>query len=254
MASPAFIIATVMGIAPALVGMYYILRRFSGGFEDQKLFILFAAGLFLGILSFTFHIFIDGVIFPPGAAGWLVYAIGFSLLDNIMMFVVINFKWVRSTPGAPFYGISLGAGFAATSTMALVFRLLAAFPDIDALAAALLVLVSAAGVGAVMLRTSTGALLGIGSERGEPWPWFGRAIIAQVPFATLFMLLYYAGNYFDLILSIPILVVLVGYCWWLLDHIRKRMLPQTLPGQLKRRIRRQTRDTIRGRRAGPPKI
>jgi len=247
MASPAFIIATVIGIVPSLIGMYYILRGFGGGFEDRKLFILFAAGLFLGMLSFTFHIFIDNVIFPPGPLGWLVYAVGFSFLDNIAMFVVINYKWVRATPGAPFYGISLGAGFAATSTMALVFRLLSAFPDLNALAVGLLVMVSVAGVGAVMVRASTGALIGLGSARSEPWPWFGRAILAQVPFGTLFMLLYYAGNFFDVLYSIPVLAVLIAYCWWLLDHVRRRMLPQTLPGELKRKIRRQTRDGLRTR-------
>jgi len=249
-----FITATVIGIVPALVGLYYILRGFVGGFEDQKLFIVLTAGLFLGMLSFTFHVFIDNVIFAPSAIGWLVYAVGFSFLDNIMMFVVVNHKWVRKTPGVPFYGISLGAGFAATSTMALVFRLLYAFPDFDLLSVGLLAMVSVAGVGAVMLRSSTGALIGLGSARKEPWPWFGRAIIAQVPFGTLFMLLYYAGNYFDVLFSIPILAVLVAYCWWLLDIVRRRMLPQTLPGELKRRIRRRTRDQVRGRYARPPKI
>ena len=245
MASLAFAIATVIGIVPALVGLYYILRGFGGGFEERKLLILFVAGLFLGIVSFMFNLFLLRIIFPPSPLGWLIYAGGFSFLDNIMMFVVINYKWVRSSPGAPFYGISLGAGFAATSTMALVFRTFAAFPDFTELAAGLLVMVSVAGVGAVMLRASTGALIGLGSARSEPWPWLGRAVMAQIPFGTLFMLLYYAGNYFDILWSIPVLVALIAYCWWLLDHVRRRMLPDTLPGELKRKIRRETRNRLR---------
>jgi hypothetical protein len=249
MPSPAFIIATVIGIAPALIGLYYILRGFWGGFEDRKLFIALAAGLFLGITSFTFHIFIDNVILVPSPLGWLVYAVGFSFLDNIMMFVVLNHKWIRASPGAPFYGISLGVGFSATATMALVYRLFAAYPDLTAIAVGLLVMVSVAGAGAVMLRASTGALIGLGSARSEPWPWFGRAVMAQVPFGTLFMLLYYAGNYFNILLSIPILAALLVYCWWLLDHLRHRMLPDTLPGELKRRIRRATRRKPGGNRA-----
>jgi len=247
MASPAFIIASVIGIVPALVGLFYILRGFGGGFEDRKLFIVFTAGLFLGIISFAFHLFIDNVMLVPSPLGWLVYAGGFAVLDNIMMYAVIYYKWVRASPGAPFYGISLGAGFAATSTMAIVFRLFSAFPDMDALAVGLLIMVSVAGVAAVMLRAATGALIGLGSARSDPWPWLGRAITAQLPFGTLFMLLYYAGNYFDVLWSIPVLAALMAYSWWLLDHVRRRMLPETLPGQLKRRIRRETRDRVQSR-------
>jgi hypothetical protein len=245
MASPAFMIATVIGIVPALIGLYYILRGFGGGFEDQKLFIVLAIGLFLGMISFAFHLFIDNVMLVPSPLGWLVYAVGFAFLDNIMIFTVINYKWVRSSPGVPFYGISLGAGFAATSTMALVFRTLVAFEGKPELATGLVVMVSVAGVGAVMLRASTGALIGLGSARSEPWPWLGRAVMAQIPFGTLFMLLYYAGNYFDILWSIPVLAALIAYCWWLLDHVRRRMLPDTLPGALKRKIRRETRNRLR---------
>jgi hypothetical protein len=245
MASPAFMIATVIGIVPALIGLYYILRGFGGGFEDRKLFILLAAGLLLGMISFTFHLFIDNVMLVPSPLGWLVYAGGFAFLDNIIMFVVINYKWVRASPGVPFYGISLGVGFSATSTMALVFRVLAAFPDLTTVSAGLLIMVSVAGLGAVMLRASTGALIGLGSARSEPWPWLGRAVMAQIPFGTLFMLLYYAGNYFDILWSIPVLAALIAYCWWLLDHVRRRMLPDTLPGALKRKIRRETRNRLR---------
>jgi cytochrome c-type biogenesis protein CcmH/NrfF len=69
--------------------------------------------------------------------------------------------------------------------------------------------------------------------------------MAQIPFGTLFMLLYYAGNYFDILWSIPVLAALIAYCWWLLDHVRRRMLPDTLPGALKRKIRRETRNRLR---------
>jgi hypothetical protein len=241
MPSPAFIIATVTGIVPALIGMYYILRGFTGGFDDRKLFIAFAVGLIMGIVSFAFHIFIDRVIFPPAPLGWVIYVAGFSFMDNIMMFVVLNFKWMRGKPDAPFYGVSLGIAFSATATMALVYRLLSAYPELNSDAAGMLALVSTAGIAAILLRAATGAFIGVGSARSRPWPWFGRAVMTQMPFGTLFMLLYYAGPIFDVLYSIPILVAMVGYSYWLLNHVRKTSLPESLPGQIKRKIRRERR-------------
>jgi len=247
MPSPAFIIATVVGIVPALIGLFYVLRGFTGGFDDRKLFIAFAVGLILGIMSFAFHIFIDPVIFPPSPLGWLIYVAGFAFLDNIMIFVVLNYKWMRGMPEAPFYGVSLGIAFSATATMALVYRLLSAYPELTADAAGMLALVSTAGVAAVMLRAATGAFIGVGSARSEPWPWFGRAVMTQMPFGTLFMLLYYAGPYFDLLFSIPILAAIVGYSYWLLNYVRRTSLPESLPGQVKRKIRRERRKGLRKR-------
>ena len=229
-----------------MIGLYYVLRGFQGGFEDRRMFIAFAIGLILGIVAFTFHIFIDPVILPPSPLGWLTFVVGFAFLENIMMFAVLNYKWTRGKPDTPFYGVSLGIGFSATATMSLVFRLLAASTEFNAQAAGILGVATVAGIAGIMFRAGTGAFIGVGSARGEPWPWFGRAVVSYLPFGTLFMFLYFAGPVFDVLYSIPLLVLIVGYSYWLLNFVRRNSLPESLPGEVKRRIRRE-------RRMGPPK-
>jgi len=245
-----FIVATLLGALPALAGLYYVLRGFQGGFEERRLFIGFVVGLLIGIAGFLFHVFIDPVIFPPSPLGWLVYVAGFALLENLMMFSVLNYKYYRQRPESPFYGVSIGMGFSATVSMALIYRLLAAYPDLTIEVGGLLAIAAVAGAGAIMMRAGTGALIGAGSVRGEPWPWLGRAILAQLPFATLYMLLFYAGHpdypQFPLIWSVPVLAGMLAYSFWLVRLVMRGALREALPGQVKRKLRR----AIRGRSAG----
>jgi len=240
-----FVVATLLGALPALAGLYYVLRGFQGGFEERKLFIGFIVGLMLGIAGFIFHVFIDPVIFPPSPLGWMVYVPGFAVLENLMVFSVLNYKYYRQKPETPFYGVSLGMGLSATVSMALIYRLLVAYPDLSPEVGGLLAIAAVAGVGAIMLRAGTGAFIGVGSARGEPWPWLGRAILAQLPFATLYMLLFYSGHpdypQFPIWWSVPVLAGMLAYSFWLVRYVMRGALQEALPGQVKRKLRRASR-------------
>jgi len=236
---PAFIFASVIGVGPALLVMYYVLRGYVGGFEDRKLFIGLAVGLVLGVVGFTFHGLLDRVILYPSIFSFLIYVVGFAFLDNLMLFAVLNFKWVRGKPDAAFYGVSLGAGFSATSVMALAYGATSVavefFGPISILSLVGIALAS------TFFRTAAGALIGIGSARSEPWQWFGRALIAQVPYGTMFMALYYAGTFYELWLWVPLMAAMAAYSLWLLRFVWRNSLPEFLPGEIRRKIRRQRR-------------
>src|SRR5512137_508054 len=120
---PALIFAMVLGAAPALGTMYYVLRGYTAAFEEQKLFLAFGIGLILGLVGFTFHVFLDSALLLSGPFGAAVYVFGFAGLENLVLFVVLNYKWVRGSPQAAFVGVSLGAGYSASGVMGLVYNL-----------------------------------------------------------------------------------------------------------------------------------
>ena len=235
---PALIFAMVLGTAPTLLAMYFLLRGYTAALEEQKLFFAFGIGMILGLVGFTFHIVLDTGLILAGAVGSAIYIFGFAALENLVFFVALNTKWVRGKPEAAFVGISLGAGFSASGVMGLAYNQ-AARSDflVSALGVVLLVGIALAST---FFRTAAGAILGIGSARSTPWQWYGRALVAQLPYDALMLGILLSIAY-GLWYWAVLLAVLAGYSLWLLLYIWRNLLPEFLPGDLRRKIRRERR-------------
>ena len=235
---PAFFLAMAVGIGPALVAMYYILRSYVVALEERKLFLAFSIGIILGLVGFSFHAFLDQAVYPLSVIGSLIYVVGFAFLENLILFVALNFKWVRGKPEAPFIGVSLGAGFSASGVMGLVYNQAASANFLITTEGVLLIV--CISLGSTFFRTAAGAVLGIGSAKSEPWQWFGRAFAAQLPYGMLMMAImlsvFYAVWYWALFM-----LLLVVYALWFLLFVLRRSLPEFLPGEWKRKLRRERR-------------
>lgn len=239
---PALIFAMVLGAGPALLAMYFLLRDYTAALDEKKLFLAFGIGMVLGLVGFTFHIFLDTGLILAGVVGHAIYIFGFSVLENLVFFVALNYKWVRGKPEAAFVGISLGAGFSASGVMGLAYNQ-AARADflISPLGVVLLVGIA---LSSILFRTAAGAILGIGSALSVPWKWYGRALVAQLPFSALLlgiMLSVAYGVWYWAVL----LVLLAGYSSWLLHYIWRNLLPGFLPGSVRRKLRRERRRPAR---------
>ncbi len=235
---PAFIFAMMLGVAPALLAMYYLLRGYASALEQQKLFLALGIGMILGLVGFMFHVVLDTGLLLAGAVGSAIYIFGFAALETLVLFVALNYKWVRGKPEAAFVGVSLGAGFSASGVMGLAYNQ-AARSDF---------LISALGIGLLVgyslsstcFRTAAGALVGIGSAKGKPWQWYGRALVAQLPYNALLLgiLLSVAYGLWYWALA---LLLLVAYSLWLLSFVWRNLIPDFLPGDLRRVLRRKRR-------------
>lgn len=235
---PALIFAMMLGIVPALLAMYYLLRGYASAIEQRKLFLAFGVGIILGLVGFTFHAVLDSGLIQAGPVGSAIYIFGFAALENLVFFVALNYKWVRGKPEAAFVGISLGAGFSASGVMGLVYNLTAraglSLGPLD------LILMVGLALASTFFRTAAGALVGIGSAKSTPWQWYGRALAAQLPYGalTLGILLSVA---FGPWLWALLLALLVAYSLWLLYFVWRRLLPGFIPGALRRVLRRERR-------------
>ncbi len=239
---PALVFAMVLGAGPALAAMYYLLRGYTAALDEQKLFLAFGIGLLLGLVGFTFHIFLDPQLVQSGPSGSAIYVFGFAALENLVLFVALNYKWVRGKPEAAFVGISLGAGFSASGVMGLVYNLTARAtfgleaPDI--------VLMVGFALSSTFFRIAAGAVVGIGSARSIPWQWYGRAVVAQLPYGALTLGILLSVSYSPWLWAL-LLLILVGYSLWLMLHVWRDILPDFLPGGLLRKIRRDRRRSSR---------
>jgi hypothetical protein len=235
-----FILATVFGAGPALFSLYYVLRQYQGAWDDRKLFICLAVGMILGVVGFFFHAMLDAVIYGDLLTAFTVYVVGFAVLENLMLFAVLNFKWLRGKTDATFCGVSLGAGFGASGSMAFVYR--ASSLGVSNLDAFILISMVGISFATIFLRIANGAMVGTGSSLGKPWTWYGKAIIAQVPYGTLFMsLLYFTGEYTPVYIWAPATVAMVVYTYFVLMYVRKTVLPQNIPPAIRKKLRRERR-------------
>jgi hypothetical protein len=235
---PALIFAMVLGAAPALATMYYVLRGYTAAFEDQKLFLAFGIGLILGLLGFTFHVFLDPALLFSGPVGAAIYIFGFAGLENLVLFVVLNHKWVRGAHQAAFVGVSLGAGYSASGVMGLVYNLTARATF--GLAPEDIILMTGLALSSTFFRTAAGALVGMGSARSSPWPWYGRALTAQLPYGALTLGILLSAASGPLLWAV-LLALLVLYSLSLLWYVWRRLLPDFLPGKVRRVLRRDRR-------------
>jgi hypothetical protein len=239
---PALIFAMFLGVAPALLAMYYLLRGYAAALEQKKLFLGFGIGMILGLVGFTFHIMLDTGLILAGAVGSAIYVFGFAALENLVFFVALNYKWVRGKPEAAFVGISLGAGFSASGVMGLAYNQ-AARSDFLVSALGVFLLVGIA-LSSTFFRTAAGAILGIGSARSTPWQWYGRALVTQLPYGALMLGILLSVAY-GLWYWALLLALLVVYSAWLLYYVWRNLLPDFLPGELRRKIRRERRRSAR---------
>jgi hypothetical protein len=239
---PALIFAMMLGAAPALVAMYYLLRGYASALDQKNLFLGFGIGMILGLVGFTFHIMLDTGLILAGAVGSAIYIFGFAALENLVLFVALNYKWVRGKHEAAFVGIALGAGFSASGVMGLAYNQ-AARSDflISALGIVLLLGFSASST---LFRTAAGAIIGIGSARSLPWQWYGRALVAQLPYNALMLGILLSVAY-GLVYWMALLALLVLYSLWLLLFTWRRLLPEFLPGEVRRALRRDRRRSAR---------
>jgi len=173
-----------------------------------------------------------------GAVGSAIYIFGFAALENLVFFVALNYKWVRGKPEAAFVGISLGAGFSASGVMGLAYNQAARS---DFLISALgIVLLVGYSLSSTFFRTAAGAIIGIGSAKSTPWQWYGRALVAQLPYNALLLGILLSVLY-ELWYWMLALALLAAYSLWLLYFVWRKLLPEFIPGALRRVLRRERR-------------
>jgi hypothetical protein len=183
-ASPT-VVASILTLVPAMALIYWVLRRYDGYFEQNRLFFGLSAGLFAGIIvkyaEVTLFPF-DNVrsIQPEGpiTTGTLVYsaaytAFGFALVASLAMSAVLGFRKFRTRKDTPYYGVALGLAFGAMHTMPLFARSILGLVtptlrlDPAALVGYAIVILFATGL--IMAHGAAAVWVGKGSAEGRLW-------------------------------------------------------------------------------------
>jgi hypothetical protein len=126
-------LAAAIGIViPSAAVVWFLLGRYEGHFEDNRLFFAMGAGIFSAIVirflevnAFAFDNL--RLIQPSGeiTSGTLVYSFayttfGFALLEALGMTAILGFKKFRMRKDSAYYGAALGLSFGAMWSLSFV--------------------------------------------------------------------------------------------------------------------------------------
>lgn len=182
-----------LGIIPALALLFIFLKGYDGHYSDRGVFLVFMAGIFLGIISMLVRIKINPL------QVLIVFLVLFAFFEQLFKTIVLNISRFQERSRTIIYGLSLGLGFGAVFTPLLI---LAAASKADVAGTPFttyhIVLITIGSIGIILFHAATGAFIGYGVYKGKLLKYLFLSIILQVPFNALFDLSDLSRSYLDI--------------------------------------------------------
>jgi len=219
----------MIGFVPALAFLFIMLYKYEGCFDDRKLFITFAVGVFLGMIAASFEMLKFFDINSQYLDFCVLSIIGIAFFHEALKTMVLNMKRFQGKFDTAFYGGSLGLGFGAMYSFIVVARM---FNLGDYTSTFLGILVV---VGIILLQGSLGALIGYGCSTKKPIKYFGYATLIHLLLNVAIFATYCGMLY----LFFVAFTIIYGIMWFYFVIVY--ILPKALPEKMKRKKRRMLR-------------
>lgn len=241
------IISSIVGFAPAVAVLWFTMRQYSwpivdkSYFDDRKVFGLFAVGIIIGMIIFSFNIFLRGYWVGVGYFNivpfLLIYVIGLSTFEELIRLIILNMPRFQLKFDTTFYGVSLGLGMGSIGITAVSFMRFPVGDIIDKTATLSLLILFSTSV--CLLYASLGGIIGFGCYKGKGWYYLGLAVLIHSIFNLLMLPYFFLDSVLYSLLTLPLSVLVY-------HHFISRLLPRTLPETLRKERRRVIRKKMRG--------
>ena len=241
-----FYIGGIIGFGPALFLIWFSLRKYTlpyvegSLFEDRRVFFMLAVGMVAGSLIFVLEQFLAPLYTFEGGIDFLmfmlIFVLAFPLIEDLAKFVILNFKGYEGRFDSTFYGISLGAGYSATSMIGYVFIVMSKEETVAFEGWLGLVFLS---ICMALIHCSVGASLGNATGKKLGLKGLPQAVIPHFIFnMLLFPWFVYGQIWFALILVIPV----SGMIYY---GVYTYTIPEAMPREVQKEIRRSERKKVR---------
>lgn len=218
-------LAAALGLGPALAIMFWTLRDYTYPkverpfFDDRKLFLMLAAGMVVGVIVYVLQSYFY--------LGLLLFALLFAVLEELIKLVILNMPRLSRRLDTSFYGLSFGLGIGSTIAFGAV---LTTIQQSDGLSAPAWATVFLLGVQMVLLHASAGAMIGVGSARGEVWGYFAQAGLLHIGFNLLMAIPLNFDNIFLAWTGVILATLLVVYYYL---QVHRYLIPAVVKDALK---------------------
>jgi len=158
----------ILGIIPALILLYWVLKDWQGEYVEKTLFIMFIIGIITGFIASVIEIF-------TLTSGILIIIL-FPVLEQIMKTMVLNLPRFHLKRSTVLYGLALGLGFGSIFTP--VSMLLA---NIQTGSLFVIASILIGSIGIILMHGATGLLIGYGVYQGNLTKYFLFAVLLYIP-------------------------------------------------------------------------
>jgi hypothetical protein len=234
----AFFAAGAVGIGPALLLMFYSLRRYEypyvqvGLFRNDRLFLSFAVGMIVGTASAVLFNSFRIDLYTTA----LVILLMIAVFDESFKLVYLNLRTFQRKFDTVFYGPSLGLGMAATFIMAIAFQTFTSPQDpFNPVNVSGLLTLS---IAFNSLHFFTGSLIGAGSASGRPWRAYLQSLGSRSVFALLIAPFLAPFQVANPTLLVSFLLAATAFAIFLFWEAHSFIIPRALPADVRRRLRR----------------
>lgn len=213
MDSSLFYVAGILALAPTLILMYVLLRKYTYPyverpyFSDPTFFLLFAVGLVAGVVMFLVFSYLLGNI---------VALVVYSLIQVMVPMVVMNLKRYRGKTDSVFYGLGFGLGAGGSTAVGFIYYI--------ATSAGLLgesvdlggwVFLFIVGLSMVFQYAAVGTTVGEAIARHNLMQFGVQAMIYNVVYWIVYsIMLMNSDGVFMYLMAAAVLAISVFYLWF----------------------------------------
>ncbi len=208
-----------LGIIPALLVLYIVLKGYEGMYKDKIVFLTFVVGIILG--------FIAAVVRSFTLPGIIAYIVLLAFFEQLLKTIVLNMRRFQRKQETTIYGLSLGLGFGSVFTPFLIVAGSASITGGTTVFAAIAI----GSLGIILFHAAMGAFIGYGIYEGKLLKFLFIAIGLQLPFNALMdWSRFYPNAYF-----FYAQIALVFYGLFVFWYVVKKVMPQLLVKGKKRK-------------------
>ena len=213
MDSSLFYVAGILALAPTLVLMYVLLRKYTYPyverpyFSDPTFFLLFAIGLVAGTVMFLVWSYLIGNIISM-----IVYA----LIQVMVPMVVMNLKRYRGKTDSVFYGLGFGLGAGGSTAVGFIYYIASASGRLgDSVDVAGWVFLFVVGLSMILQYSAAGTTVGEAIARHALMQFGVQAMIYNVVYWIVFtIMLNNTEALFMYVMAAACLAISVFYLWF----------------------------------------
>jgi hypothetical protein len=205
-----------LGIIPALILLFFGLKRYEGYYKDKGVFLSFVIGIILGFIASLVRIQLGPIPLL------IVFIILLAFFEQLIKTIVLNIGRLQEKIATPIYGLSLGLGFGTVFTPFLIIAATTS-ADVDIVVVSLITIGT---IGIILFHGATGAYIGYGIFEGKLIKYLFIAIVLQLPFNVILDLTRYLEDEYYAYYQIGLVIYGGLIFWYVLTKIIPKLLKQ----------------------------
>jgi len=234
---------SLFGIVPAVLLLYYILATYDEYFKDSTLYVFFAGGMIVGLVTFVMQVLViynNAHLFDYIDLSILLFVLAFAAFEELMKYVILYLKWFQGDHATTYYGVAFGLGFGATPIIGIIYRDVYMFPSNVLSNPFIIPTYLAMSLGYVGINATTGGLIGYGSSKGIRWKMILYALAIHVFFN--FILLGFWWSSYPVRFGDALMLAFIGLFG--VYRLRREYISRSLTKSLSRKRRRELKSAL----------